>query len=336
MLGAARVAAPHHVDAVRRRRESEGEHDRRHAGRDYRAPAASGGPKKFATGAHGIGDRRETTRIMSKTSLRAVILPHLVLAGVLGAGGCLTPKGDLGEFTGTDAADTTGDDGDGTTTAPETGTSDGTTAADTGDLPVCPDPEQAEWFGFAFDPPLQGDDFVGDCLVDDAGDLQCGEHTVVLDLVLNHQPTPPFKAGDTVALRYVRNESFYTSEWFTIREPGTQSLLLGGVNGDRLSPPDGVSLFDPVILDKVDGVCAPPTWCDKPYELVAVEATVEQEVVEVMPGAFAQVGDTARFDVSVGDARKSTSQFSDGKGGFCEVSDNAPYWFQLLLRPVPQ
>lgn len=269
-------------------------------------------------------------------------LPRLLLIGVLGAGGCITPKGDLGEFTDSDA---TGDPGGSTGTASSTGddtttaSTDASTTAGTGDPPACADPDMTESFTLEFDPPLQGTDFSGDCLVSD-GDgshiLQCGAQQVELAMVLGHQPTPLFQAGDTVALRYLSVQSFDISEWFTIRRPDDQSLLLGGVNANQLVPPGGTLLFDPVALDHVDGVCSPPTGCDHPYEHVAVKAENEQQFVEVMPGAFAQVGDTTPIDLSVGVANKYTSQFSDGMGGFCEVSDLPPYRFQVLLRRVPE
>lgn len=294
---------------------------------------------------------------MQLTSCCARLLTTFALLAVVG---CDSPKGDLGEYT---ATETTGTDPGTTGTATEDGTTTATggdptedgdpteentatsetsgepdpdTTGDTEGIPMCGAViEPAEEFVLTLDPPIFDGSFDGDCLVSDGANthvLTCGDQQVELHLLLNHQPTPLFAAGDTVKFSYRVEMSFASQEWFSIRDAG-DNLLLGGLAAERLAPTDEPNFFAPLALAPVEGVCGAPINCDNMFERMAVEATLGADVVQVKAGGFAEFGDPAH-DLSVIGARKFHNDLPDGMGGFCSGADIPEYFFQVLLRRV--
>lgn len=250
---------------------------------------------------------------------------------------CDPPKGHLGEYTDsntTGGSESGSTDGTATTTDAGPDTSEGATTTSGGTLPNCaPPPAMTESFQLTFDPPLLEDAFEGECLVSDGENSQifsCGEQQIDLKLILDHQPTPVFAAGNTVWFSYRGHMSFGLREWFAIRgDPG--HLLLGGVSAETLVPPGEPEFFAPLTLAGVTGVCAPPVDCSNHFEQIEVAASLDGQTVQLGAGEFDRVGDV-QYDVSVLTARKFHNDLPDGQGGSCSISDVPEFFYRVLLR----
>lgn len=276
----------------------------------------------------------------------------LVLLPALLAFGCLPPKGNLGQYTASDGAETDGGATDGGATDGATG--DETTTADAGTTvegetdpgeppPACaesgdPTSESAE---FVFDPPLTIDEgFAGECEVSAIETdpdvtqvaLSCGERSVQIRLQLD-EPLTQFAVGDPLSLDYRVQMSFGISEWFSLRLPAPDgALLLGGVQAEDLVPASADEFFAPLGMTRQDGVCPTTIDCDNMEEPIAIEFTHGDDAAVVFASHSAVLGESAPYRVGASTARKHYSEASDGKGGFCEVFDVPEYYYRLMFH----
>ncbi|MDC0720943.1 hypothetical protein [Nannocystis bainbridge] len=295
----------------------------------------------------------------------------LVTLPALLAFGCLPPKGDLGQYTATDGEETgdatTGDD---TTTADagttvETGNPDDTgpvatatssddtgpigTATSSGDSdtgpdepPACDGPGEPTWESatFSFEPALVGEGFAADCEVSDIEThphgadvaLACGEQLVQLRLELDG-PLTEFAVGDALAFDYRMVQSFGQSEWFTVRRPAPDgTLLLGGVLGETLTPPNAEQFFAPLSMTRQEGVCPTVIDCDNMSETIGVEFTHGDETALVLALHSLVIGESAPYRVGASIARKHYDEAQDGQGGFCQSFDIPEYYYGLMIH----
>ncbi|MBC8066782.1 MAG: hypothetical protein IAG13_00485 [Deltaproteobacteria bacterium] len=121
----------------------------------------------------------------------------------------------------------------------------------------------------------------------------------------------------------------YINEWFTLRDVDGQ-LLAAGVSGSELVHPELPELLAPLQLTMVDGLCEAECLgfrsTGNPTEVrrVAIEAQVAGASLQIADGNAAQVGDTPRFGVMVGESFACLSGLS------CEANYKAA-WFELFV-----
>lgn len=255
----------------------------------------------------------------------ALVIPALLLSA------CDPPKGNLGEYSTTDASDTS----TGTTSEPETSTT-------TGDPidPLCEDPADpsAEQASISFDPPLPQEvgitAFSETCAVltsqpNQIG-LLCDGTEVNIELTLDEAADPLLAIGDEVALEYRSVMSFGIDQWFTLRYPDN-TLLLASVNAQELEPPDVLEFLAPLVASKVEGVCQTPITCDDMKQKLAVQFVHEDEgEIQVYSRHHALLGG---LRISVANARRHYQEVQEGDQ-ICSVFDAPEVWFSTLIRRV--
>ncbi|HEY0136312.1 MAG TPA: hypothetical protein VGB85_19640 [Nannocystis sp.] len=255
-------------------------------------------------------------------------------------GTSLTGSEGTGDTGDTSNTSNIGSEGSGDTGTGDTGDTGDT--SDTGD--ACGEPEldfQAN-FEITIVPPLPPADtkITADCTVDgllvEANfvhvELGCGERDVTIKFNVSTSFKPLFSKGDALVLTYHQSMPFWINQWFALRTPAPGGgLVLGGIMADALLPldDDDSTLFDPVHLTEVAGVCPEPVDCEDPYQRLALNVAYDQTNQQVLSGNSVSTGMLTSVRVDLG---RAVRHFDND----CGVSDTPPEWYNALIIMLPE
>jgi len=265
----------------------------------------------------------------------------VLLSGVVGAAACAPPRGDLGEYTDTDAP------GD-TTESP--GESGGMSPTSTGDADEPEEPEGVSCdegtdlnVGFnlvVFEPDITEQDFIADCTV---AAIQPGPAFIFLDcpdrevrIGLGDADISRVTVGDLLRFDYRRRNLSHYENWFVLRKTDTsEGLLVAGINAAGLTPPDDPDFFAPLVLIPRESVCPTTPTCESPRQKIAVEFAHEGGAIALLPPSSATFGDVDRYRFSLGVAVNNHIELTDVPIGTCDLSNFSPYNFNLHIVLAP-